>query len=175
MSTNNFVLLRVCIPDFFLPFPPTILNLFKEESLCPSGFVSVYMIYDKQAKKVVKTVFDCASGITKVNELNQGESTKTLLPFKLSSLDPNSYEDYEFNYSSIEDFEKFDFQVEATQLDKLDKLELEYKNSLFLDTCENMILDHAFDLREKLISDFKIMFPEKLTIENEITTSKPKI
>lgn len=171
MSANNFVLLRVCIPDFFLPFPPTILNLFKEESLCPSGFVSVYMIYDKQAKKVVKTVFDCASGITKVNELNQGESTKTLLPFKLSSLDPNSYEGYEFNYSSIEDFEKFDFQVEATQLDKL---ESEYKNSLFLDACENMILDQAFDLREKIISDFKIMFPEKFIIENEITISKPK-
>ncbi|WHQ76498.1 hypothetical protein [Pantoea sp. Lij88] len=171
MSANHFVLLRVCIPDFFLPFPPTILNIFKEESLCPSGFVSVYMIYDKQAKKVVKTFFDCASGIMKVNELNQVKSPDALLLFKLSSLESNSSEDYEFNYSSIEDFEKFDFQVEAM---KLDKLEPEYKNSLFLDACKNSILDQAFDFRENLISDFKIMFPVNTMTENKITTSKLK-
>ncbi|WP_210530675.1 hypothetical protein [Pantoea ananatis] len=171
MSANHFVLLRVCIPDFFLPFPPTILNILKEESSCPSGFVSVYMIYDKQAKKVVKTFFDCASGIMKVNELNQVKSTKTLLLFKLSSLESNSSEDYEFNYSCIEGFEKFDFQVEAMQLDKF---EPEYKNSLFLDACKNSILDQAFDFRENLISDFKVMFTVKTMTENKITTSKLK-
>jgi len=155
MSSNRFILTRTCIPDYLLPFLPNTLQSFKDESFCPEGFISVYMIYDKIEKKTVCTHFNYSFALKKTKELNDTNEVKLTLRCKILNVDPNACINHTIDYYENEEFEKIDFYV---VINKNDKTIPEYQDTDFVKSFQESILQEAFNQREKVIEDNKFLF-----------------
>ncbi|KDL52949.1 hypothetical protein AD94_05018 [Klebsiella variicola] len=77
MVSKRFYVIRVCVPDFYFPFLPSIRKQFILESLCEKGFVSVYVVSDKcrKVKPILYYNYKSALEKCKYNNLNK----KTLI------------------------------------------------------------------------------------------------
>jgi len=170
MSSNRFILSRVCVPDYFFPFLPNTLQFFKEESLCPSGFISVYMIYDKIEKKTVSTHHNYSFALKKTKKLNKSKDVKLTLRCEILSIDPNAYVNHIIDYFNIEKLEKIDFYV---VINKEYQTIPEYQDTDFVHSFQESILQEAFNQRVKVIEDQEfILFQYELNNDIKLNDKK---
>lgn len=170
MSTNRFILSQVCIPDFLLPFPPNTLSIFKEESLCPNGLISVYMLYDKNIKKTILTALNYRYAIKRTKELNEKNDAEIESNFTISRNFSNLTSPEEINYLNLEDFENFQIHQFEAELTKVDKFDSEFDDNIFLKTLQQSIVSEVLEIRKKIIADFN--FADLVNITNDIKPPK---
>jgi len=151
MSANRFILSQVCLPAFLLPFPPFILSILKNESLCPKGFISVYMLYDKDNKKTAMTGFNYYYAIQKTKEKNKRHDAEIESKFIISRKDDDLKKVEEINYS---DHEVLDISQFEAELIKADKFDSEFNDNVFLKTMQKSIVSEALEIRKEVIKDF---------------------
>jgi len=170
MSSNRFILSRVCVPDYFFPFLPNTLQIFKEESLCPCGFISVYMIYDKIEKKTVSTHYNYSFALKKTKKLNNSKDVKLTLRCEILSIDPNFHVNHIINYLNIEKLKKIDFYV---VINKIYQTNSEYQDTDFVQSFQEGILQEAFNQRVNIVKDQELLLLQD-ELKNNVKLNDPR-
>lgn len=176
MASKRFYVTRVCVPDFYFPFLPSIRKQFILESLCGKGFVSVYVVSDKYRKEKPNLYYNYTSALRKCKYNNLNKKTddvpdKYKIPQRISiSIIPNekmtseSSEETQIDYSELNSLYLEDFSINTDGYDPKDKdpvvLDLEKK-------LLNDILQCTFEHRKSIITDI-----ESQIITNFLTKDK---
>lgn len=166
MSANRFILSQVCLPAFLLPFPPFTLSILKNESLCPNGFISVYMLYDKEKKEASMTGFNYYYAIKKTKEKNEKHEAEIESKLIISRKDNDAKMVEEIKYTNFEEFDISQFEAELVKADKFDS---EFNDNVFLKTMQKCIVSEALEIRKKVIKDFN--YSELFNVTNDIKSS----
>lgn len=181
MVSNRFYVIRVCVPDYYFPFLPSIRKQFILESLCEKGFVSVYVVADKckKEKPILYYNYTSAQKKCKYNNLNKKtddipENYRIPKRIKISIIQNEKMtskpsEEIQIDYSELNSLYLEDFSINTDSYDPKDNgpviLNLE-KNLL------NDILQCTFEHRKSIIKDIESQIIANLITKGKFLKSK---
>ncbi len=162
MSINRYILSQVCIPDYFFPFPPYIRTQFIEESLCGKGFISIFMIIDKEFKKNTRIFYNFTSACKELHTLNNTKNktenpkaiNKSAIVF-ISEIDGNI--NHEIDYMNIEELKEPSFNA---SISSINELESSFEDKVFAKKFTANILSSSFAYRKTITQDIYFILPK---------------
>ncbi|EIP1530384.1 hypothetical protein LRR54_002531 [Salmonella enterica] len=181
MVSKRFYVIRVCVPDFYFPFLPSIRKQFILESLCEKGFVSVYVVSDKCRKVKPILYYNYKSALEKCKYNNLNKKTidipdKYKTPQRISisiisneKVTGESSEETQINYSELNNLylEDFSINTESYNPNDTDPVDLNLEKNLL-----NDIVQSTFEHRKSIIADIESLIITSFLTKKENLKSK---